>query len=120
MLEILEETSDKLLACRLQGKHIYEESHKLAGMIDARVAKYGHARCLVEIVGLEGVELRALLEGLEFDLQHTHQIERCAIVGDQPWERWLTRLLKLFFRGAELRFFPLDQRDAALEWVRAD
>jgi len=117
MLEILDDTTDDLVAFRVSGQHIHDESHKLAGMIDARIAKYGHVDCFVEITDTHGVSLSALAEGLEFDMKHGHQIRRCAVVGDQAWERWLVEILGLFFRKAEVRFFPESDRAAALEWV---
>jgi SpoIIAA-like len=118
MLEILDETSGVVLAVRVKGKHLREESHKLAALLDARIAKYGGVRCLVEIVHPEGAELGALSEGLDFDLHHTTQVERTAIVGDRAWESWLSKLLGLFFRNAQIRFFEASQRERALEWIR--
>lgn len=118
MLEILDETSEDVVAFRVSGKHIHDESHKLAGMIDARIAKYGHVNCFVEITDTHGVALSALKEGLDFDMQHGHQIRRCAVVGDHAWEKWLVKLLGLFFRNAEVRFFPGAERADALEWVQ--
>ena len=120
MLEILEETTGDLVAFRLSGKHLHDESHKLALMIDARIQAHGYARCFVEIAETHGVELSALKEGLRFDLQHAKLIKRCAVVGDLAWERWLVRLLELFFRNAEIRFFASDDRAAGLDWVRGD
>jgi len=120
MLEILDETSDDLVAFRITGKHIHDESHKLAGLIDARIAKYGHADCLVEIVDTHGIALSALKEGLDFDMKHGHQIRRCAVVGDHAWERWLVKLLGLFFGNAHVQFFAPADRAAALEWARGD
>lgn len=120
MLEILDETSGDLVAFRVSGKHLQEESHKLAGMIDARIAKYGHARCFVEIAETKGADIGSLKEGLDFDLHHAKGIERCAVVGDQAWERALVRVLHLFFRNAEIRFFELGDRDTALAWCREE
>jgi hypothetical protein len=118
MLEILEETSGDMVAFRVSGKHIHDESHKLAGMIDARISKHGHVNCFVEIMDTKGIALSALKEGLEFDMEHGTQIERCGVVGDQAWERWLVRLLGLFFRSAEIKFYDPSERAAALDWVR--
>jgi hypothetical protein len=118
MLDILDETSGNVLAVRLSGKHLHTDAHELADIIDARIEKYGAARCLIEIADVEGVELSAVIEGVEFDLHHAHTIERCAIVGHEDWERWLTRILQLFFRNATLRYFSQAERDAAVAWVR--
>ena len=119
MLEILDETSEDLVAFRITGKHIHDESHKIAGLMDARIARYGHARCFIEIGDTTGVALSSLKEGLEFDLQHGKQIERCAVVGDHAWEAWLVKLLGLFFSKADVRFFHSSDRAAALEWAQA-
>ena len=120
MLEILDETSDDLVAFRVSGKHIHDESHKLAGLIDARIAKYGHADCFVEITDTHGIALSALKEGLEFDMKYGHQIRRCAVVGDHTWERWLVRMLGLFFGKAHVKFFGVDERAAAFDWARGN
>lgn len=120
MLEILDETAGSVVAFRISGEHIHEESHKLAGMIDARIAAHGFVRCFVEIIDTDGVELSALKEDLQFELQHSAQIQRCAVVADHSWERWLVRILSLFFRDAEIRFFPGSERARALEWVAAE
>ena len=63
--------------------------------------------------------LGALREGLGFDLEHGKQIERCAVLGDAAWERWLVGTLRLFFRNSEVRLFPPTDRAAALDWLRA-
>ncbi len=118
MLEILDETADELVAFRVSGKLLHDETHKIADMVDARIEAYGHARCFVEIDHSEGCELSALKEGIEFDLKHGNQIQRCAVIADQVWERWLIEVLSLFFRDADVRFFGAGDRVAALEWVR--
>jgi hypothetical protein len=120
MLEVLDETSDDLVAFRISGKHIHDESHKIASLIDARIMRYGHARCFIEIGDTTGVTLSSLKEGLDFDLQHGMQIERCAVVGDHAWEAWLVKVLGLFFRKAEVRFFHGADRAAALAWAKAE
>jgi len=118
MLKILDETSDDLVALEISGKHLHDDSHAIADLINARIARFGHARAFLEITDTHGVALSALKEGLDFDLEHGKQIERCAVVGEHAWERWLVGVLRLFFRNAEVRFFPSGERDAALEWVR--
>jgi hypothetical protein len=117
MLEVLDETAGDVVALRITGKHIHGESHKLAGMIDARIATYGHARCFIEITETDGVELSALKEDLQFELEHGDQIRRCAVVGEHSWERWLVRILSLYFRSADIQFFPENDRGRALEWL---
>ena len=118
MLEILDETAGDLVAFRIKGRYLQDDAHKLVDILDARIEHSGHVRCLAELQDMHGVDLGSVREELGFDMKHGSQIERCAVVGDAPWERWLVTTLGLFFRKAEMRFFSADQRDAALAWVQ--
>ena len=118
MLEILEETAGDLVAFRIQGRYLQDAAHKLMDMLDARIEHSGHARCLAELQDMHGVDLGVVREELDFGMKHGNQIERCAVLGDMPWERWLVATFGLFFRKAEVRFFSPDQRHAALTGVR--
>jgi hypothetical protein len=118
MLEILEETAGDLVAFRIKGRYLQEDAHKLVEILDARIEHSGHVRCLAELQDMHGVDFGSVREELGFDLKHGNQIERCAVVGNAPWERWLVTTFGLIFRKAETRLFLPDQRDAALAWVR--
>ncbi len=112
-----DEATDNLIVCRVQGVHLRDEPHKLAAIIDARVAKYAGVRCLVEIADVEGVDLGALREGLCFDLHHGDSIERCAVVGDRHCELAHGNA-EAVLPHADVRFFELAERADALERVR--
>ena len=64
-----------------------------------------------------GWNLAALWRDLAFDVRHKDQFGRIAVVGDNKWEAWGTKLFNTLFR-AEMRFFPAAQRHAADAWVR--
>jgi hypothetical protein len=85
---------------------------QLAELLD----RHGRLRFYVELRDVTGFGLGALWEDLKFDLQHRHQYDRTAIVGDMTWQKAASRLAGPFF-GAEVRFFEADQREAAWAWV---
>ena len=118
MLEILDETTGDLVAFRIKGRYLQDDAHTLADMLDARIEHSGHVRCLAELQDMHGVDLGSVREELRFDTKHGNQIERCAILGDAEWERWLVAACGFFFRKAQVRFFSPDERAVALEWVR--
>jgi universal stress protein A len=117
MLEFLEETWDKVLALRVSGELTHEDTHKFFLAIDAKLARYRGARALIELDHPTGLELRTLADELAFDREYGKHLERCAIVGDRAWERWMVKIAKPFYPHTELRFFETDQREEAKAWI---
>jgi len=117
MLEFLEESWDRALTLRVSGKLTHEDTHHFFHAIDAKLAKYGGARCLIELDHPTGLELRTLVDEAAFDRRYGGSLERCAIVGDARWERWMVEIAKPLYPETELRFFEAAKRDAAVEWI---
>ena len=64
-----------------------------------------------------GWDLGGVWRDLKFDAKHKDSFGRIAIVGDDKWEEWGTKLSNPLFR-AEMRFFPPSKRDVAESWAR--
>ena len=64
-----------------------------------------------------GWSLAGLWEELKFDVEHAEVFGPMAIVGDKRWEQWGTELSNPFF-SAEMRFFQLNQRQQAEQWLK--
>ena len=67
---------------------------------------------------LRGIELRALWDEIRFDVRHSRQIERCAVLGDRRWEAWMTTLSRPIFPNAQLRFFDRSDSEPAWNWIK--
>ena len=119
MFEVIDKwTGGDVVALRVTGKVLHEDYEKLVPKLEAFIGEHGAIRCLVEIVDLEGVSLRAVWDELSFDLKHADDVTRCAVVGDRAWERWATAAAKPIFRRAEVRYFPREDLERAVEWIR--
>ena len=64
-----------------------------------------------------GWDLDGIWRDLKFDAKHKDIFGRIAIVGDDKWEEWGTKLFDPLFR-AEMRFFTPSERDVAESWAR--
>ncbi len=118
MVEILKQSSGKLLGLRLSGKVAHQDYEQFVPLLESLIKEHGSVRCLVEMIDLHGIEPRALWDEIKFDVRHAGQIERCAVVGDRRWESWMTSLSRPIFFRAEIRFFELADTEKAWEWVK--
>ncbi len=118
MIEILDRGSGKVFGMKVSGKLLHRDYQQFVPMLEKLIEENGSVRCLVEMIDLHGIELRALWDEIKFDVRHARQIERCAIVGDRSWEAWMTRLSRPIFANAEIRFFDVAARDEAWEWIQ--
>ena len=117
MIEILNESTEKVLAIQLSGKLLHRDYQQFVPMLEKRIEEHGSVRCFIEMTEFQGIELHALWDEIKFDVRHARQIERCAIVGDRDWESWMTKLSRPIFSRAEIRFYGLVERDKAWEWI---
>jgi hypothetical protein len=117
MIEVLSRGSGKVFGMRVSGKILHQDYQQFVPMLEKLIEEHGSIRCLVEMTDLHGIELRALWDEIKFDVRHSRQIERCAVVGDRAWEAWMTKLSRPIFFNAEIRFFDLVDRTKGWEWI---
>jgi hypothetical protein len=117
MIEILDQSSENVFGMRISGKVLHEDYEKFVPMLEKLIEKHGRVRCLIEMIDFQGVGLRALWDEIKFDVRHARRIERCAVVGDKAWEAWMTKLSRLIFVNATLRYFDVADRETAREWI---
>jgi len=117
MFEVLEASHDRIVYLRVDGKLLHRDYEQLVPALEALLEEHRSIRCLLEMTGFEGIELRALWDELRFDTRHGAEIERVAVVGNRAWEKWMTKLSRVLFPNAELRYFDVAKREAAEQWI---
>ena len=118
MFEILNDGLKEVFAMRVSGKLLHRDYEQFVPMLENLIKERGSVRCLIEMVDFQGIEMRALWDEIKFDVQHARQIERCAVVGDRSWESWMTKLSKLIFLNAQVRYFDVSESAQAREWIK--
>ena len=119
MVEILPSTQGDLLATRVSEKLTSADYDILLPHLDKILAEHGEIRWYFEMVTFHGWDLAGFWRDVKFDVQHANDFSRIAMVGEKQWQQWMTDLMKPF-TSAEIRFFELKDRNAALDWVQSD
>ena len=117
MFEILPQSSGNVIGFRINGKLMHADYEQFVPQLESLIQQHGSLRCYCEITDYQGISFRAIWDELKFDVTHGNQIERCAVVGDSTWQKWMTNMSKVLFRKADIRYFTQDQADEAWDWV---
>ncbi len=120
MHQILSRSRDAFVGIRLSGTLTQADYDTLVPFLRARIRERGPLRLLVLMENWHGWDSAgALWEDAKMDARLKQHAERIAMVGDEDWERWMTKFAKPFVEG-KVRYFALDQIDAAWKWLGAE
>lgn len=111
------EINGKVIYTTAKGKLTEEDYDKLVPHLDDMIKEYGKIRWYFEMQDFDGWEASAFWKDMKFDIKHTNDLERIAMVGDEQWEKWLAAVMKPF-TPAIVRFFQPGQEYEAREWIR--
>ncbi|ARS38056.1 hypothetical protein CA264_21130 (plasmid) [Pontibacter actiniarum] len=117
MVQAIETGKSDLVALKFTGSLDKEDYTLIVPSMEEKIDRFGKISLYWEMDNVEGWEPGGLWEDLKFDIQHTNNFNRIAIVGDRNWENWITKLMKPF-TSAEVKYFDLQQREEAMAWVR--
>lgn len=95
-----------------------DDYKRLLPELEELLEKHDSVRFYIKLENLSGFDMEALWKEIKFDYKHKNQYGKTAIVGDKKWEKWGTKISKLFF-DAEMKFFDKSQSDEAWNWVNA-
>lgn len=118
MIEFMPESHDDLVCLRAIGKLTDAEYKKMIPQLEAVIAQHGTLRIYCDLVALEGWELAAAWDDFAFGVKHWNDFTRAAIVGNKRWEE-LSAIIGDKLMKADVKFFPAEEKDAAMEWVEA-
>lgn len=116
MIEKLQPEKANILAFRLTGELRDEDFQPFVSEVEALIARKGKIRLLLQFEDFQGWDLHAAWDDMVFGIKHRKDIERLAMVGDDPKGIRLARLAKPFIAG-EVTYFPLDELPAAWDWL---
>ncbi len=118
MYELLPQTEGNVLGVRVSGTVTGDDYERFRPVIDARVREHGAVRLLIHMHDFDGWDdLEAMWEDAKLDAAHYADVERLAMVGEERWQDWVTRLTDLLVPG-DVRYFDEADLDEAWAWVR--
>ncbi|MGE3808990.1 MAG: STAS/SEC14 domain-containing protein [Gemmataceae bacterium] len=117
MFERLPQSEGKVYGVKVSETITHEDYQGFIPQLEELIAKYGKIRVVYEMEAVLGFTPKAAWDDIKFDWKHSKDIERCAVVGDKKWEKWMTNISKPFFPG-EIKYFPLEDAAKAWAWVK--
>jgi SpoIIAA-like len=87
------------------------------GSLARRIDTGSKPRLLVILENFEGWERGADWNDLDFLFSYSHKIRKIAIVGEPLWETLALAFAGAGVRGAQVKFFPLNELEQARSWL---
>lgn len=120
MLELLEIDIDDVVAYRLDGRLSDEDMKAVVVKIKAKLAEHGSIGLYQEVISIGAIEFDAMIEKMKF----IHDVgissfKKIAIITDKRWMQKIVPLEDKLFKHIDMRAFSLEQRDQALDFLRA-
>jgi hypothetical protein len=107
---------DRLVVVTIDGRLTQADLRRCLERFESFVGTHKPVRILQIVRSISGIEPAALWQDLTFSYRHLDSFSRAAVVTDLPWVEWSARFAQPFVK-AELRHFPLDELDAAHDWL---
>jgi hypothetical protein len=119
MHEIIETPDRNLFGLRISDTLTDEDYDTLVPFLQEKVKIYDTARFCFVMDGVDAWEPEDRWEDLTFDVRHTRDIDKVAVVSDEPWEPWIDKL-EILFPEAEINVYESDDEETAWTWLRGD
>jgi hypothetical protein len=119
MIKKLVESSGNTIGFLVQGKLTREDyTGTLLPELEKIIGSHSKGRLLIHMKNFEGWTLGGAWEDF-LNWPKFLSIERMAIVVDETWDEWMTRLFRLFATiGIDLQFFREERLEDAWKWIR--
>ena len=114
----MSESKGNVLGLKIIGDVTKEDFKILMPEMQALVDKEGSISLLLDMTQFKGEDIDALGADFNFSRKYRNKINKMAIVGDKPWEKWLTKLVEPFYHSVEAKFFYPTGIEAAWKWLK--
>ncbi|MBL4781272.1 MAG: STAS/SEC14 domain-containing protein [Porticoccaceae bacterium] len=120
MLEMMEIDIDNAIAFRIAGKVTEDDMSVVLNAAKLKIEQYGNIVFLEQIDSFGGIELAAIVAEFKylFDVGMGN-ISKVAVVSDKQWLKNIVSIEDKIFRNIKIRSFSIDDRDSALEFLKA-
>ena len=116
MIEMLTGLPAHTVGFKLSGKLHDADYQQFVPLVDAEIAREGKANVLAQFHDFQGWDAKALWDDVKFSTTHCTKINRIALVGEKPWEKWMAAVCKPFTM-AKIRYFDASELAAARAWL---
>ena len=121
MLEMIDIGSEKIIAYRLGGKITEEEMTSVLSIFRDRIDKGEKLLVYQEVESIGGAEFDAMIEKFKFfkdvGFNFSH-FSKIAVVTHSKWLHKLVDLEDKIFRKVDMKGFPIEEKNKAIEFLK--
>jgi len=119
MLEMIDIGFEKAVAYRVEGKITEEEMTSVFSIFKEKIDKDEKLIVYQEVVSFGGVEFDAIVEKIKFFINFgISHFSKIAIVTHKKWIHRLVDLEGKLFKNIDIKGFPIEEKDKAVEFLR--
>jgi len=111
-IQLTEENDGKVLAVHLNGKLVKADYERFEPEFERLVRQDAKLRVLFDLTGFQGWDAGPRWDDFKFDLKHSANIERMAMVGDKKWRHGMATFCKSFAKATTRHFGHTDAAKA--------
>ncbi|MFC1837437.1 STAS/SEC14 domain-containing protein [Thermodesulfobacteriota bacterium] len=121
MLEMMDIGVEEVVAYRLGGKITEEEMTSVLSVFRQKIDKGEKIKVYMEVKSIGGAEFDAMVEKFRFfkdiGFSFSH-FSRIAVVTHSKWLHKIVELEDMIFRNVDMKGFPLEEKDSAIEFLK--
>ena len=120
MIEILPESTDKILAVKATEK-LTDADYKEVWIpaLEKLIHEFGKINVVLHLDDdFQGWEAKALWDDALFGVKHRKNFSRIAVVGGAKWMDWATKIGELLMEECAIKMFAMEDAQKAFDWVR--
>lgn len=122
MLEMIDTGVEEIIAYRLGGKITEEEMTSVISIFREKIAKGEKLIVYQEVESIGGAEFDAMIEKFKFfkdvGFNFSH-FSKIAVVTHSKWLHKLVDLEDKIFRNVDMKGFPVEKKEKAIEFLKS-
>lgn len=119
MLELIDIGAENVLALKMDGKIELDDIERVKTRVGEILENHEKVRVYAEVESFDGISIQALWEDLKLGFGNMSKFSHKAVVSDKKWMANMAKIADKVVPSVELKHFTPDERDAAIEWIKA-
>lgn len=119
MHEILDLPDTNIYGFEFRDSLTEDDLDAFASTLRDSLQEHTTTRLLFVMDDVDAWEPESRWENVSFDIRHVQDLDKVAVVGDDPWETWLDKVDELF-PFSDIQTYAVEDREEAEEWLRGD
>jgi len=119
MIDILDFPDSNIVGFHLSDTLTEDDYETFTSHLRDQLKSHTTTRALFKIEDVDGWEPEDKWKEFALDIRHAQDLDKVAVIGDDPWEPLLEKI-ELLFPMSQLQTYEDADREEGLEWLRGE